>query len=375
MKIAVIMAMNSPWAKDAALRLCALNHEVHVANVGKAHQSKDYLSGLTSLWRANAATLHRHAWVHDLVPPRRAALGYLHCGRALRAICRKYGIDLVLALYGGAYATIAYASGFRPYVIYAVGSDVLLSRGIKKLVSRITFRSAAGIFANGVHLGERTRRFALRRDVESLYLGIDTERFRPGEEKSGVAILCPRGFLPVYNNEYLIQALALMPAASPFGEVLFSSAGPTLESVKSMANRILPAPVRQKVRFLCGVTDDELLGHLQRSSIFVSLSRSDGTSISLLEALACGLFPVLSDIPQNREWIDPTLGNGILVPLDRPGMLADALTRAIDDASLRANAAAINRQLVVERADGRTNIQTMASKLEQIVERHRPRLR
>jgi glycosyltransferase involved in cell wall biosynthesis len=110
-----------------------------------------------------------------------------------------------------------------------------------------------------------------------------------------------------------------------------------------------------------------MLANLQDSSVYVSLSRSDGTSISLLEALSCGLFPILSDIPQNREWIDPSLENGILVPLDRPVELAAALRRAVTDASLRERAAVVNRRLIEERADARRNMTTLASRLQEMV--------
>ena len=101
------------------------------------------------------------------------------------------------------------------------------------------------------------------------------------------------------------------------------------------------------------------------------MSRSDGTSTALLEALSCGLFPILSDIPQNREWIDSTANNGILVPLDKPAKLADALSCAIQDEQWRRRAGKYNRSLILERADSRKNMDILVSKLEFMIHSYR----
>ena len=87
----------------------------------------------------------------------------------------------------------------------------------------------------------------------------------------------------------------------------------------------------------------------------------------MLEAMACGLFPVLSDIPPNREWVDPAVGNGLLVPLNDPVALAGALLRAMSDKALREKAAVINRGLVLERASSRRNMAYMAERLESLI--------
>jgi glycosyltransferase involved in cell wall biosynthesis len=72
---------------------------------------------------------------------------------------------------------------------------------------------------------------------------------------------------------------------------------------------------------------------LSRADIYVSTSLYDGTSVSLLEAMGSGAFPVVTDIPANREWI--TNGqNGFLVPIDEEKYLADRIIDAIRDARL-----------------------------------------
>jgi glycosyltransferase involved in cell wall biosynthesis len=66
---------------------------------------------------------------------------------------------------------------------------------------------------------------------------------------------------------------------------------------------------------------------------YVSVSRSDSTSQSLLEGMAAGLLPVVSDIPGNREWVMHR-ESGLLVPTGDAEALAAALLEAAADGGM-----------------------------------------
>jgi glycosyltransferase involved in cell wall biosynthesis len=59
----------------------------------------------------------------------------------------------------------------------------------------------------------------------------------------------------------------------------------------------------------------------------------DGTSVSLLEAMGAGAFPVVTDISANREWIING-ENGFLISPDEPKSLASRIIDAIRDRRL-----------------------------------------
>ena len=42
---------------------------------------------------------------------------------------------------------------------------------------------------------------------------------------------------------------------------------------------------------------------LRRSKFYISATKSDGSSLSLLEAMGNGVIPIVSNIPSNREWV------------------------------------------------------------------------
>jgi glycosyltransferase involved in cell wall biosynthesis len=96
----------------------------------------------------------------------------------------------------------------------------------------------------------------------------------------------------------------------------------------------------------------EVLGHVddirtvwQRVHIAVLPSRREGLPKSLLEAAACGRPIVATDVPGCREIARDGL-NALLVPVDNPHALAEALSRLADDPPLRQRFGAAGRQLV-----------------------------
>jgi glycosyltransferase involved in cell wall biosynthesis len=87
---------------------------------------------------------------------------------------------------------------------------------------------------------------------------------------------------------------------------------------------------------------------LTKADIYVSTSLYDGTSVSLLEAMASGCFPVVSDIPSNREWIRDG-ENGFLVPVNDEQYLAKKIIDAIRDKGLLEKARKENQSISEEK--------------------------
>jgi len=104
------------------------------------------------------------------------------------------------------------------------------------------------------------------------------------------------------------------------------------------------------VTFLDGYTQEQLPRILSEADIYVSATSFDGTSISLLEAMASGAFPVVSDIAGNREWLTGR-GDSLLFDPNKTLQLTRCLELAILNKSLREKAVDINRQRVITYGD------------------------
>jgi glycosyltransferase involved in cell wall biosynthesis len=74
--------------------------------------------------------------------------------------------------------------------------------------------------------------------------------------------------------------------------------------------------------------------------------------------MACGAFPIVTDIPANREWVNSG-ENGILFNSRDWNSLADAIVRALHDPGLRNRAAKMNWEIVQQRASWQNNMTMM----------------
>jgi glycosyltransferase involved in cell wall biosynthesis len=122
--------------------------------------------------------------------------------------------------------------------------------------------------------------------------------------------------------------------------------------------------VSSSIRFIGRVPHEEMANLLTQTDIYVSTSLYDGTSVSLLEAMGSGTFPIVTDIPANREWI-VNAENGFLIPTENEYILARKILEAIRNKKLLAEASKKNRKIVEQRGSWKTNI----TKISNIYER------
>lgn len=99
------------------------------------------------------------------------------------------------------------------------------------------------------------------------------------------------------------------------------------------------------------------------ADIYVSNSFSDGTSASLLEAMACSLTPVVTEIDGNKEWVKDGV-NGLLVPVANSKKLAEKILSLVNDYKLRR----VLEEKAVETVKARVNWQENTQKLKRIID-------
>jgi glycosyltransferase involved in cell wall biosynthesis len=112
--------------------------------------------------------------------------------------------------------------------------------------------------------------------------------------------------------------------------------------------------VQEQVLFPGQVNQAELPRIYHACDLYLSASHSDGTSISLLEALACGRPALVSDIPGNREWVTPG-ENGWRFADGDASELAGAILNAIEHRQDLPGMSRAARRVAEERADWHKN--------------------
>jgi glycosyltransferase involved in cell wall biosynthesis len=107
--------------------------------------------------------------------------------------------------------------------------------------------------------------------------------------------------------------------------------------------------IADSVDLLPSQTRLEMAELFREAQVTTSITTHDGTPNTLLEALACGCFPIVGDLESLREWIEDGI-NGFLVDPSDPNALARAILSAIDQDNLREKARQYNTNMIAEKA-------------------------
>jgi len=231
-------------------------------------------------------------------------------------------------------------SGFMPLVSMSWGYDLIHDAPRStfwRRATRYTLKRSAALVGDSDVIRQLAIHYGMPADhIVTFPWGVDIQHFNiPSSEstdKDTFTLLSTRGWEPIYGVDVIAQAF--VRAARQLAE----NHGPQLRLV--MLGNGSQAKLLHQIFQKGGVTDNvsfpgqvghtDLPCYYHMADLYLSASHSDGTSISLLEALACGRPALVSDIPGNREWITPGETGWLFPDGD-----VDLLTQAILDAVAR----------------------------------------
>jgi glycosyltransferase involved in cell wall biosynthesis len=176
-------------------------------------------------------------------------------------------------------------------------------------------------------------------------------------------ILSNRNLLPIYNVSLLIRAIPMVLKEEPETKFLIAGEGPERENLEREAKNL---NVGESVKFIGLIPHKDMAGLLGRTEIYVSTSLYDGTSVSLLEAMACGAFPIVTDIPPNQEWISDGR-NGFLVSTENENLLAMKIIKAIRNPPLLEKVREKNKEIIEQKAIWKDIIRKTAHLYENVI--------
>ena len=295
-------------------------------------------------------------------------LRYRHAG--LPAAVEEIAPDVLHAHYLVEHGLYATSASFRPYIVSAWGSDVLVDAAtstLNRAIARFVLRRASLATANNRHMvREMVQQLgAAPADVQHIVLGVSRDYIASAERALGEAashggrtatIISSRSLdSPLYNVDTIIRSMARVRGHTPGARLVIAGEGrlrPTLEALAESLG------LRDTVHFAGQLSQEELQRAFIDAGVFVSVPSSDGTSVALLQAMAAGAFPIVSDLPSQRELVDDGV-SGLRVPVRDERALADAIARALGDGELRHNAVGRNRAFVEEYGVLETNMARM----------------
>jgi L-malate glycosyltransferase len=213
-------------------------------------------------------------------------------------------------------------------------------------------KRAAAVHAVSKHMADELADLGTPREKLAVFqYGIEMERFVPAHDAPRERrIVSNRAFKPFYRVNLLLQALPVVLAEFPDVRLAVYGEGPEEQRLRDMAADLGIASV---VEFAGQAPPEAIAADLGRSMVWASMSESDGTPLSLLEAMAAGAYPVVADIPTLHEWIVPPHGRFVAPDaFDVARGLIDGLRAAETGAHI-----APNRAIVAERGQREANLE------------------
>lgn len=284
-------------------------------------------------------------------------------------------IEMTIFMLGGSFSALKIAKSFKPKVVIAFFGipSVPLAYLIKKLynipyiislrggdvpgfspkelrfyhfalnpVISFLWRNSSAIVANSNGLKELALKFSRRANIDIIPNGIDFEIFHPplSHAKKNIHQILFVGRMSKQKGiAYLIEAISKLPEEVNLDLV---GDGPLRGELEILAKNL---GVYKKIHFSGWLSQDEIIKKYQEADLFVLPSLDEGMPNCILEAMACGLPIVATDVSGSRELIHSGK-NGILVPPMDSKALAKAIQKCLNDEFLKNQMKKIGQILV-----------------------------
>jgi L-malate glycosyltransferase len=300
----------------------------------------------------------------------------------LNRVIRKIKPDIVHAGTVQTAAFLAALTGFHPLVTMSWGSDLLVDADRDsswRWATRFTLDRTDVLIDDCQTVSKKAQSFGFPAErIVTFPWGVDLGQFQPQNgtapdgrfgKRSAFVLLSLRSWEPIYGVDIVAKAFAKAARQVPELVLLLAGGGSQATSIRKI---LMDEGVMDRVSFTGQVSNDDLPKFYRAADLYLSASYSDGSSVSLMEALACGLPALVSDIPGNLEWITPGK-QGWLFKTGDADDLARRIVYAVQQRDELETMKLEARALADQRADWVKNFAQLMRAYDLAVERRRKR--
>jgi len=241
----------------------------------------------------------------------------------------------------GTLAWLARKCGVRARLAASAwGSDILVaprSSAMLRAVTSRVLRDAALCTSDSAHMAQRMRELGAH-DVMTFPFGLDALP-AAAAAKDPQLFFANRGLEEIYDPQRVLTLFAGVASSWPQARLVIANSGSLGDALRQQAQAL---GLGGRIEFVGRLDAAAQAAYYARARWYLSVPRSDSVSVSVLEAMAHGCIPLLSDLPANRELVRDG-ANGLILPDGQTSLNAAALDRLTADA---ASIAAANRDWV-----------------------------
>jgi len=231
------------------------------------------------------------------------------------------------------------------------------------ILTRGTFNVADRVFCYTETERDELRGRGIKAPVSVIQNGIDCTRFEPGERTpTDKQILFVGRLTNGKGVTYLLDAFASLQNSHPETSLKIVGDGPLRED---LAQRVAEKGIGSSVEFTGMVPNTEMPRIYNESTVFVLPSLSEGVPRTMLEAMACGVPVVTTELSQIVSIVD---GAGFTVPRRSSDTICDRLQTLLDNPEQRREFARIGRAKVEDQFSWQDTVEQTTECYYQVLE-------
>jgi glycosyltransferase involved in cell wall biosynthesis len=304
-----------------------------------------------------------------------------------KRIIREIKPDLVHAGPIQTCAFIVALSGFRPLLTMSWGFDLMDDVNKNSWMKRITkyvLRNSTYFTSDANVTRDKAVEYGMHPDRTVVFpWGVDLKHFSPRRltvrkktstvkkrrpvKNKVFTLLCNRSWETRYGVDVLAKAFVKVAQQHDDINLLLLGGG---SQGNLLRNIFISGNVIDRVQFGGQISQTDLPRWYRMANLYISPSHVDGSSVSLMEALACGLPVLVSDIPANKEWVSEGV-NGWLFPDGDVNSLAEKILTVIAQRKNLIKIGEAARRSAQERADWKKNFAKLLEAYQQTIQFYR----
>ncbi len=260
-------------------------------------------------------------------------------------------------------AFIAVLSGFRPILTMSWGFDLMDDVHKNKWwewVTRYTLKRSTFFTSDANVTRDKAVAYGMNSEKTVVFpWGVDLEHFRmrnaESRSKAGSMLFCNRSWETRYGVDVLARAFVKVAQQNENVGLILLNGGSQGAHIRQI---LQSGGVLDRVTFGGQVSQTDLPNWYHMADVYISPSHVDGSSVSLMEALACGMPCLVSDIPANKEWVVEN-ENGWLFRDGDANHLAEKILAAISQRENLPEVGRASRRSAEMRADWKKNAEVL----------------
>ena len=290
--------------------------------------------------------------------PNIGKLIYISSFPLLKKIIKSFSPKIIHAHYASSYGILGLLCKFKPFIVSVWGSDIYDFPNyniLNKWVLNKVINSADQICSTSKAMQQIVSNNFNRDDSHLVPFGVDTNEFRPSLNNSKLFTVGTIKSIESHNGiDCLIDAANILVNDWKYTKIHFLIIGEG-SLLKEMKQKCKKLKIEKNFKFTGYILHENIVEYFQKLSIFVAVSTRESFGVSILEAAACGIPAITSNVGGLPE-VNNDQESGFLIPPKNAKLLAQKILKLYKDEELRKNMGNNARFNVVNNFDWQKNI-------------------